>query len=684
MAADTQGYIYLTGTVLTNSLPATAGTAQPNYGGGMCQELEGGPTIPCTDAFVAKINAATGKVLWATYLGGDTNDGGTGIAVDAQGNVYVTGYTNGDFPVTSNAYLSNPGAGMFVTKISADGSTFLYSTHLPGAVPTMGTRMLIAPYNPAPVIAVDAQGNAYISGPTTPEIMFAVKLNPQGSALVYNTALAGVALSTAIMVDSGGNAYLTGMTQGGLLPVTPGAAQSKLAGIQNAFVEKLDPSGAPAMATYLGGSAFDQGTAISLDSAGNIYVAGPTISLDFPTTAGSYLPQAVFPSSAQAPGAFAAKLTPQGGLIFSSYVFDARFTYNGEIVPVLPDSSGGLYIANYATPGFAVTLSAPQPCLNGTGVAVTHLSAGGGLVDRTYFGTNTSGPLGLTAASDRSVELGALVWSISDQAITTVPALAQLNFGDGVTPPPACLSPFVLNAASFVATGPGVSDLNQPGYGMAPGSAITLTGFGMGPQTGMGAQPTAAGELPTQLGGVQVLVNGQPAPLLYVQSQQINAFAPFTLAPGTTATIAVTYKGVTVGTFPVLVLAGSGWGSLFRLNNSSTQAAAINQDGTLNGPAHPAPPGSVISVYGTGFGQTNLAGVSGTLFPATTSMFQMPVTVSIDGQLSAQIQYAGAAPLEWAGIDQINVQVPADASSGQTGITITSSPEGPPLTIWVK
>ena len=186
----------------------------------------------------------------------------------------------------------------------------------------------------------------------------------------------------------------------------------------------------------------------------------------------------------------------------------------------------------------------------------------------------------------------------------------------------------------------------------------------------MSAQPTAEGTLPSDLGGVQVLINGQAAPLLYVQSQQINAFAPFTLTPYTTAKISVAYNGATIGSTSVTVALQQG--AVFRLSDTSTQAVAINQDGTLNGPAHPAPVGSVIAVYGTGFGQTQLPGVSGTLFPDTASSFASIIPAASIDSLPANVEYAGAAPLQWAGIDQINVQIPAGVPSGEASLYLDS------------
>jgi uncharacterized protein (TIGR03437 family) len=204
----------------------------------------------------------------------------------------------------------------------------------------------------------------------------------------------------------------------------------------------------------------------------------------------------------------------------------------------------------------------------------------------------------------------------------------------------------------------------------------------MGPEQGLSSQLAADGSLPVELGGVQVLFDGIPAPLLYVQSQQINAFAPFRLTGQSTTTVQVIYRGQTIGSIAEPV--GAVNPAIFRLNpGGSTQAAAINQDGSINGPAHPAAVGSFVTIFGTGFGQTQLPGVSGTLFPATASLLDTQVEVLVGGAycptgdsycsggFSANVTYGGAAPLQFAGIDQINFQVPALNGPSGNAIQIT-------------
>lgn len=155
-------------------------------------------------------------LVYSTYLGGSSDDAGSGIAIDSSGNVYVTGLTtSANFP-TANALQSTPGGGVnaFVTKINASGAALVYSTYLGGSSADYGSG-----------IAVDVSGNAYITGsasstnfPTTAGAFqttccgaFVAKINPSGSTLLYSTYLAN-GISSGIAVDASGNAYVTGWT----------------------------------------------------------------------------------------------------------------------------------------------------------------------------------------------------------------------------------------------------------------------------------------------------------------------------------------------------------------------------------------------------------------------------------------------------------------------------------------
>jgi hypothetical protein len=292
IAVDQAGNAYVVGFTSSPSFPGTAGSA-------IQSTLRGGE-----DAFVTKLNAAGTALVYSTYLGDRSLDAGSGIAVDAAGNAYITGSTSSDnFPGTAGSPIQSTIGGhfdAFVTKLNAAGTSLLYSTYLGGTGADAGFR-----------IAVDAAGNAYVTGNTTSDNFpgmagsliqstfggglfdgFVAKLNAAGTTLAYATYLGGNGTDQGIgiAVDAAGNAYITGSTESSNFPVTAGSAiQSTLGGGEDAFVTKLNGEGTSIVySTYLGGSGtFDVGNEIAVDAAGNAYVTGSTESSNFPGTAGS-------------------------------------------------------------------------------------------------------------------------------------------------------------------------------------------------------------------------------------------------------------------------------------------------------------------------------------------------------------------------------------------------------------
>ena len=232
IVVDTSGDAYVTGSATSPDFPITAYAFQ--------ETLDGGG-----NAFVSRLNPAqTGalSLVYSTYLGGSSEDEGTGIAVDASGNAYVTGWTNSaDFPITGNGFWTAYGGG--------NGETFV-------------TKL-----DPIP--------------------------NPTGWFLAYSTFLGGHGANwaTGIGVDALGDAYVTGYTYSTDFPTTPGAFQTTLVGFEDAFVTELNPSSSGPLSlvysTYLGASGGSVGAGIAVDASGDAYVTGQTGSLDFPTTPGA-------------------------------------------------------------------------------------------------------------------------------------------------------------------------------------------------------------------------------------------------------------------------------------------------------------------------------------------------------------------------------------------------------------
>ena len=240
-------------------------------------------------------------IAYSTFVGGSGADSGRAVALDGDGNVYVTGQTAAaDYPTTPGAYDHgyNTNVDVFVTKIDSSGA-IAYSTFIGGTAFDSGNG-----------IGVDAEGAAYVAGftgspnyPTTPGAFdpsanggsdaFVTKLNSTGSALDYSTFLGGAGFSfegaNGIAIDDEGSAYVTGFTGSGAYPATPGAYDTSHNGRNDVFVTKLDGSGsALAYSTFLGGTTSDTGNAIAVDGMGGAYVTGFTASGDFPATPGAH------------------------------------------------------------------------------------------------------------------------------------------------------------------------------------------------------------------------------------------------------------------------------------------------------------------------------------------------------------------------------------------------------------
>jgi len=217
----------------------------------------------------------------------------------------------------------------------------------------------------------------------------------------------------------------------------------------------------------------------------------------------------------------------------------------------------------------------------------------------------------------------------------------------------------VANAASY-AIGP-----------VAPREIVIVAGNSLADPGLIGAQITSAGFVAASPGATTVLFDDVPAPLLYTMANQLSAIVPYEVSGQAQTSIQVEYQGVRSA--PVTVAVAATAPGIFTLNESGAgQAAIVNQDGTVNGPGNPAAGGDVVSIYGTGEGQTDPMGTDGTI--VTAADLRQPlqtVTVSIGGQ-SADVLYAGSAGDQVAGLLQINARVPPGITPGTaTPVTIT-------------
>ena len=643
IASDSAANTYIAGAAQPGAIVTTPGAFQPqDNSSGYCGTVPlVGALIPCMGSFVEKLDP-TGAVIFATYFSGNGATGITGIAVDTQGNVYLAGGTSppfgsaNTFPLTAGAAFTNPpaaGAG-FVAKLNPSGSRLVYSTLIPGANVT--------------ALAVDSEGNAYVTGvgagssfPATAgafqmspkastNLSFGIvaKLNPSGSALEYATYLSGSGGTVgegdnpdSIAVDANGDAFIAGFTYSPDFPVTPGAFLTANPGGRAMFLTKLNPQGSGLVYSTWIGQTPGYSTTVKLDAQGTAFVAGSALS-GIGTVSG-------FLNRFSADGSSLTYSTslPSG---FGSPALDVDIAGNAVIAVTTSDANLPVGAGAFQ-PGYVGGAS--------SNVYLARFTPGGQLSGATYLG-------GSQQDASSAIVLrpnGSVAVSGFTQSPDFPGRLAQAG---GSYTTSIFISLTALNAASYVATG------------VVPGEIVSLLGYGIGPATGVSA---AGSVLPNELAGVQVSFEGLLAPLLYVQSGQINAQVPWELAGQTSATVQVSYPGVTSTGTPVVVTPSLP--GIF---------CVVNSDGSLNSPSNPAQAGDYVSVYGTGGGAMSPPGVTGALWPlAPLSLLPPPVSATVEGE-NASVLYAGSAPTLESGLFQINVQLPADLLLTRRGAPVLS------------
>jgi uncharacterized protein (TIGR03437 family) len=609
------------------------------------------------ESFVMKLDAA-GKIVLFTVFSGKGFDGINDMALDAAGNIYVAGFTISVNLPLHNALQSTPGPG-FLIKFNPDVTQMIFSTYFPGSINAM---------------AVDSAGNIYVTGSTSsasfpvtagllagqvglssvPAVFgaFLTKISAAGDKIVYSTVIAGhgkdcgagsscfqstrTTSGVAVAVDAAGNAYLAGNTDTNDLPSTTGAFLEKGTG---AFVAKVNAAGtALAYLTLIGATNYilvpfnspaNNASALAVDGAGNAYLAGSTSDPRFPATAGAY--QTAFAGPANPPvyppppsDAFVAKLNPAGTAMVWATFIGGKDVDRANAVAV--DGSGSVWVTG-------TTASADFPNAQGwsqSGDFVVELNAAGAALP--YAARYPNGTVAQTIAVDPAGTLHVASSSgmVSTIAPTQKPTMRIFGIGN----------------AAYGALGGRI----------APSEVVSIYGPHIGPATPVTAAPDSSGAFPTSLAGVQVLLGGRAIPLLYVSDSQINAAIPYLFnGNGTTPTpIRITSNGLDSPDFGATAIASDP--QIFQNDNGG--AKAVNQDGTINSPDHPAQDGSITSIWATGLGA---------LIP-DPDPFTLPLIANCQvyhNQTPLKVLYCGQAPGLVAGVVQINfaLSAPRAASS---------------------
>jgi uncharacterized protein (TIGR03437 family) len=370
IAVDLSGNTYIAGSTFSDNFP-TAGPFQPtNRGQG--------------DAFVARLNPAGSTLVYSSFLGGAGTDEAAGIAIDSTGNAYVVGNTDsGDFNTRNPYQATNRGfQDAFVTKVNPSGNQLVYSTYLGGNRNDLGNAIAVDANGNAYLTGSTASLNFPLQTPVQGTYgggdfdAFVTKLNPAGSALVYSSYLGGelADVGNGIAVDLFGNCYLTGVTGSTNFPVSnPIQAQNR--GSNDAFITKLNQQGnAFVYSTFLGGSNEDRGSSVAVDSTGTAYVTGATASPNFNI-------QVPLVSYGGGTDVFVAKLISEGSIGFNPQTIEVQVGGTGTLTLSLSAPQATALTATLTSSNPAVATVPPNitfaPNSVTADVTVTGVAAGG-------------------------------------------------------------------------------------------------------------------------------------------------------------------------------------------------------------------------------------------------------------------------------------------------------------------
>jgi uncharacterized protein (TIGR03437 family) len=660
ITADAAGAAYVTGATSSSNFPVSSGAVQPGFAGGAG-----------TDAFVTKLDPSGSHVVFSTYLGGTGNDKGSGIAVDVAGNVYVTGVAQSAFPTTAGAFQKQLRGNfdIFLTKLSPDGGTLLFSTYLGGGRDEGIERFF-------PKVALDGAGLPYVAGitestdfPTTSGAFqrtlsrgrdaFVTKFKADGSDLVYSTYFGGDGSDDlyGLAVDSSGQAYLAGTTTSDhtTFPTTSAAYKSTYGGPSNVFSAKLNAEGSGLVySTFFGGSGTDGAYRLAIDSAGAAYVAGVTNSKDFPTTTGSGF------AGSTARTYFVAKIDPSGSALqFSNRFMDPQMeSYD---LGIAVDSEGGILVAGQtSSQALSVTDDAPQVALDTApdGFLVRFAPNGYTITYATYL----SG-----SGADRAQAV--TVDRAGNAYVTGQTGSANFLRTTGVAQPAlgGSRNAFVLKldlTRTVPVQRPVVASVVNYASGqsaLAPGAIIAINGNDLAAETVEAGTPlgTRSSALSTMLGSTTVSVAGRTLPLFSVSPARIVAQLPYGTPAESTPYLLVYVNGVS--SRPVQV-------------NVRSMAIGIlavyKADHSPNSSSNKFTAGDTMIAYVTGAGLTNPTVTSGVPAPSSPAnvvqqperiLMQKPEnpTQGTSGQLKSLTLVPGMI-----GVAQAEILIPSYAEPG--------------------
>jgi uncharacterized protein (TIGR03437 family) len=680
--------------------PATS--AELNFPSGIAVDSAGNLYIPEPyNSRIRKVSKGLITSVVGNSLNGDSGPASSAqltaeaVAVDSAGNVYIAdsarirkvsngvittvagngtqGFSGDNGPATS-AQLANPlgvavdSAGSVyiadrnnhrIRKVSGGVITTVAGNGTPGFSGDNGSATGAQLNYPAGV-AVDSAGNLYIAD------SYNFRIRKVSGGVITTVAGSGalglgggdngpatsapLSLASGIAVDSAGNLYIAEFDRSDVRKVSNGA------------ITTVAGNGTPGFSGDNGSATsaqLDNPEGVAVDSAGNLYIA------DWGNNRIRMVSNGVIATVA---GSGTGGFSGDNGLATNALLWSPQ--------GVAVDAAGNLYVAGTGNNRIRVLTPTGSRCTYSVSPASLSAPASGGAV-AVSIQAAASCPwavsglpawITLSGASSGSIAL-AVFPNHSGATLSATILIAGVPVT--VTQPAAALAPLppirgVVNAASYIV-----------GEAVSPGEMVTLFGPGLGPATAAyAAVDPATGKLATNIGGVQVLFNGTPAPMIYAGSTQVSAVVPYEMASVANPSVWINFAGQTSNAYQLSLTAAAP--GLFAQNAAGSGPGAIlNQDNSLNGPAHPAAKGSIVQMFMTGEGQTTPQGSTGAITtvtlppPQVTPAPLQPIQIWIGGQ-PALYTYAGEAPGMVAGVMQLNVQIPANAPSGNLSIAVSA------------
>jgi uncharacterized protein (TIGR03437 family) len=661
----------------------------------------------------------------------------TAVGLDAATNIYVSGGFFGAVPFTgfpvSNKTSIGPAQGyprFFVAKFSPSGDELLYLTEIgdtDAEYDSFGGGMVVLADGSVLLSGRAGTDFATTDGSYQPKAAhggaFLLKLDPSGQKLVFSTFLddSDGTAANALTVGPDGSIYLAGQTNGETFPTTDTAYQQKLpmGSRPVGFISRFSSDGSKLLYSTL---ILDALYGIGVDNVGAIHFAGlhsvsmldasgsrlifsrtfndlPTLQIDGSGNSYAYL----LLTNAASPGGLLVKFDPTGAVQFEKSVPGVEIGLGRKQFVVLDD--GSIVFAGFTFYVDFKTRNTLQPCdmnlLHHTipaqwsvrNAALVVLEASGNVVNSSFlggtappgFGTDANGFAVIAKGTNGTVVLAGSSFSLDFPGglllIPGDPTRASFAFTldlgalpqDG-PPAPACLA---LPASSRERA------VEAP---VVPAMFMSLFGSGLGPATTVYSQLDSTQRLPMELAGVSLTVGGIQMPILSVQDGQIDFIAPHDIS-GPTTEVCVSRNGVEACLFAYV---GDQDGTIL--------PGILNEDGTVNSPTNPAAQGSVVSLFGIGFGIFDPAIPDGALAaePFQSSGYSVRASLARtfnayqDVHAAAEVLYVGTAPQLLNGVVQINLRIwaisgPTMISVQGTGGTIPAYPLLiPPTVVFVK